>query len=110
MSSRRWPGSRTTPDGRGSTRARNRSGRVIAGYGNDGESGHEGCRAGRALGTYLHGPLLPRNPWLADLLLSWALAHASGTDPPVLEPLPDALEEMAHDVAAQRARSRGGRY
>ena len=44
-------------------------GRVIAGFGNDGESGYEGVRVGRAIGTYLHGPLLPRNPWLADWLL-----------------------------------------
>ena len=41
-------------------------GRVVHGFGNDGESGLEGCRVGRAIGTYLHGPLLPRNPWLAD--------------------------------------------
>ena len=85
-------------------------GRVIAGFGNDGESGFEGCRVGRALGTYLHGPLLPRNPWLADLLLSWAIAHASGSEPMPLEPLPDRLEAVAHDVAAARARSRGGRF
>jgi lipid II isoglutaminyl synthase (glutamine-hydrolysing) len=85
-------------------------GRVVAGFGNDGESGYEGCRVGRALGTYLHGPLLPRNPWLADLLLSWALAHATGSAPEPLAPLPDRLETMAHDVAAGRARSRGGRH
>lgn len=85
-------------------------GRVVAGFGNDGESGYEGCRVDRALGTYLHGPLLPRNPWLADLLLSWALAHAAGGEPPALEPLPDELERAAHAVAAQRARDRGGRY
>ena len=84
-------------------------GRVVAGFGNDGESGHEGCRLRRALGTYLHGPLLPRNPWLADLLLSWALAHAAGAEPAPLEPLPDRLESAAHEVAAGRARSRGGR-
>ena len=64
-------------------------GRVLAGFGNDGESGFEGCRVGRALGTYLHGPLLPRNPWLADWLLAQALAHRTGGDPPELEPLPD---------------------
>jgi lipid II isoglutaminyl synthase (glutamine-hydrolysing) len=85
-------------------------GRVVAGFGNDGESGYEGCRVGCALGTYLHGPLLPRNPWLADLLLSWALAHATGSEPEPLEPLGDRLERDAHDVAAQRARDRGGRY
>ena len=84
-------------------------GRVVAGYGNDGTSGFEGCRVGRALGTYLHGPLLPRNPWLADLLLSWALAHATGGEPQELAPLADELELQAHAVAAARARSRGGR-
>jgi CobQ-like glutamine amidotransferase family enzyme len=85
-------------------------GRVVAGFGNDGESGFEGCRVERALGTYLHGPLLPRNPWLADLLLSWAIAHATGGEPEPLSPLPDALERAAHEVAAQRARDRGGRF
>ena len=84
-------------------------GRVVSGYGNDGTSGLEGCRVGRALGTYLHGPLLPRNPWLADLLLSWALAHATGGEPEPLEPLADELEREAHAVAASRARERGGR-
>ena len=84
-------------------------GRVVAGYGNDGASGFEGCRVGRAIGTYLHGPLLPRNPWLADLLLSWAIAHATGDDPEPLAPLGDELEAEAHAVAAERARSRGGR-
>jgi lipid II isoglutaminyl synthase (glutamine-hydrolysing) len=84
-------------------------GRVVSGYGNDGSSGVEGCRVGRAVGTYLHGPLLPRNPWLADLLLSWALAHATGADPEPLAPLDDALEQEAHEVAAGRARTRGGR-
>src|SRR5207248_132150 len=48
-------------------------GRVLAGFGNDGASGYEGCRGGRVYGTYLHGPLLPRNPWFADHLLSQAL-------------------------------------
>ena len=84
-------------------------GRVVAGYGNDGSSGFEGCRVRRAIGTYLHGPLLPRNPWLADLLLSWALAHATGGEPEALAPLADELENEAHAVAAARARSRGGR-
>jgi CobQ-like glutamine amidotransferase family enzyme len=84
-------------------------GRVVAGYGNDGESGFEGCRVGRAVGTYLHGPLLPRNPWLADLILSWAVAHATGGDPEPLAPVSEELETAAHAVAAERARSRGGR-
>jgi lipid II isoglutaminyl synthase (glutamine-hydrolysing) len=85
-------------------------GRVVAGFGNDGESGFEGARVGRAVGTYLHGPLLPRNPWLADWLLAQALAHRSGGEPPELEPLPDELEARAHAVSAARARARGGRF
>jgi CobQ-like glutamine amidotransferase family enzyme len=85
-------------------------GRVVSGFGNDGESGHEGARVGRAIGTYLHGPLLPRNPWLADWLLAQALGHASGGEAPELTPLADDLEREAHTVAAARARSRGGRY
>jgi lipid II isoglutaminyl synthase (glutamine-hydrolysing) len=84
-------------------------GRVVHGFGNDGESGFEGARLGRAVGTYLHGPLLPRNAWLADWLLAQALAHATGGDPPRLDPLPDELEAQAFRVAAERARTRGGR-
>jgi CobQ-like glutamine amidotransferase family enzyme len=85
-------------------------GRVVAGFGNDGESGHEGCRVGRAIGTYLHGPLLPRNPWLADWLLAEAIAHRTGREPPAFEPLADDLEREAHAVSAQRAHDRGGRF
>jgi lipid II isoglutaminyl synthase (glutamine-hydrolysing) len=82
-------------------------GRVISGFGNDGASGFEGCRYKRAYGTYLHGPLLPRNPWFADRLLEEALAHAGFEER--FEPLPDELEREAHAVSAARARSRGGR-
>jgi CobQ-like glutamine amidotransferase family enzyme len=85
-------------------------GRVVAGFGNDGTSGYEGCRAGRVIGTYLHGPLLPRNPWLADWLLAQAVAHATDGEPPVFEPLDDGLETEAHEISAARARARGGRY
>jgi CobQ-like glutamine amidotransferase family enzyme len=85
-------------------------GRVVSGFGNDGASGHEGCRLLRAVGTYLHGPLLPRNPHLADWLLAQALAHRSGGEPPELAPLPDELEAQAQSVSAERARSRGGKY
>jgi lipid II isoglutaminyl synthase (glutamine-hydrolysing) len=84
-------------------------GRVVAGFGNDGSSGFEGCRAGRVLGTYLHGPLLPRNPWLADWLLAQAIAHRTG-ELVAFEPLGDELETEAHSVSAERARTRGGRY
>jgi len=83
-------------------------GRVVAGFGNDGESGFEGCRVGRAIGTYLHGPLLPRNPWLADWVIAQALAHRLG-EAPDLEPLGDELEGRAHAVSARRAHERGGR-
>jgi CobQ-like glutamine amidotransferase family enzyme len=85
-------------------------GRVLAGFGNDGESGFEGARVGRAIGTYLHGPLLPRNPWLADWLLAQALAHRTGGEPRELEPLADELETRAHAVSAERAYARGGRF
>ena len=83
-------------------------GRVVAGFGNNGEDGLEGCRVGRAVGTYLHGPLLPRNAWLADWLLTEALARRAG-ERPTLEPLPDDFEEEARAVAAGRAYARGGR-
>jgi CobQ-like glutamine amidotransferase family enzyme len=83
-------------------------GRVVAGFGNDGESGWEGCRVGRAVGTYLHGPLLPRNPWFADWVIAQALAHRLG-ETPTLDPLPDELEHEAHAVSARRAHARGGR-
>jgi CobQ-like glutamine amidotransferase family enzyme len=84
-------------------------GRVVAGFGNDGASGFEGVRVGNAVGTYLHGPLLPRNAWLADWILERALEHRTG-ERHVLEPLGDALEDEAQHVAAARARSRGGRF
>ena len=57
-------------------------GRVLAGFGNDGQSGFEGCKAGRVVGTYLHGPLLPRNPWFADWILAEAAARQLGDRPP----------------------------
>jgi CobQ-like glutamine amidotransferase family enzyme len=86
-------------------------GHVLAGFGNDGASREEGCRYRRVYGTYLHGPLLPRNPWFADRLLAEALAHADGaTEPAPLAPLEDALEHEAHAVSAARARARGGKF
>jgi CobQ-like glutamine amidotransferase family enzyme len=85
-------------------------GRVVAGFGNDGESGYEGCRVGRAVGTYLHGPLLPRNPWFADWLLAQAIAHTTGEEPTELRALADDLEADAHAVSARRAETRGGRF
>jgi hypothetical protein len=75
--------------------------RVLRGHGNDGRSGHEGARRKNAFGTYLHGPLLPRNPAFADHLISLALARRGGSAD--LGPIDDALELRAH-AAALRAR------
>jgi CobQ-like glutamine amidotransferase family enzyme len=77
-------------------------GRVVHGHGNTGSDGVEGAVQGRVVGTYLHGPLLPKNPWLADLLLRWALEHR-GADAD-LAPLDDGLEDAAREVAVRRAR------
>jgi CobQ-like glutamine amidotransferase family enzyme len=54
--------------------------RVVHGVGNGDGSGTEGAVSGRVIGTYLHGPLLARNPALADLLLDWALSGAPAGD------------------------------
>ncbi len=80
-----------------------RLGRVVSGNGNNGEDGGEGAVQGRVVGTYLHGPLLPKNPWLADRLISWGLEHATGRTIE-LDPIDDALESMAHAAAIARAR------
>jgi CobQ-like glutamine amidotransferase family enzyme len=74
-------------------------GRVLRGRGNDGRSGLEGVRRGNTIGTYLHGPLLPKNAWFAD----WLIAIALGIDPQALAPLHDALEDAAHAVARRVA-------
>jgi len=75
--------------------------RVVRGFGNDGESGFEGARYKNAFGSYLHGPLLPKNPAFADHLLGLALARRYGDG--ALAPLDDALEQQAH-AAALRVR------
>lgn len=78
-------------------------GKVESGHGNNGTDGFEGVRDGNLLGTYLHGPLLPKNAWLADYLIKLALEHHHG--PGVeLEPLDDTFEEAAHESALQAAR------
>jgi len=74
--------------------------RVVSGHGNDGSSGFEGARAGNVLGTYVHGPLLPKNPWLADWLIERALARRYGQVE--LAPLDDGLELAAAGAAAAR--------
>jgi CobQ-like glutamine amidotransferase family enzyme len=72
-------------------------GRVLKGHGNDGDSRVEGVRRGMVIGTYLHGPLLPKNAWFAD----WLIATATGRDD--LAPLDDALEDAAHRQARRAA-------
>ncbi len=77
-------------------------GRVLSGHGNNGVDGHEGARRHNLLGTYLHGPLLPKNAWLADHLIALALGRRYGARPE-LEPLPDELEAAAHASARAAA-------
>ncbi|MGI9099810.1 MAG: type 1 glutamine amidotransferase [Solirubrobacteraceae bacterium] len=72
-------------------------GRVLRGHGNTGTSGAEGVRRDGVIGTYLHGPLLPKNAWFAD----WLIRRAAGVDQ--LEALDDRLEDAAHDEARRAA-------
>ena len=78
-------------------------GRVLDGHGNNGGDGFEGVRRGNLIGTYMHGPLLPKNAWLADRLIQLALARSAGSEPH-LEPLDDAMEDAAHESARAAAR------
>jgi lipid II isoglutaminyl synthase (glutamine-hydrolysing) len=71
-------------------------GRVLSGHGNNGRDGFEGVRRDNVIGTYLHGPLLPKNVWLADRLIELALGIG-------LEPLDDAFEDAAHRSARRAA-------
>jgi lipid II isoglutaminyl synthase (glutamine-hydrolysing) len=73
-------------------------GRVLKGHGNNGTDGYEGVRRENVIGTYLHGPLLPKNAWFAD----WLIAAALGLEEP-LEPLDDRLEADAHAGARHAA-------
>ena len=73
-------------------------GRVLSGHGNNGADGQEGARAGSVIGTYLHGPLLPKNAWFADWLIATALGSASD-----LRALDDELEQLAHADASKAA-------
>jgi lipid II isoglutaminyl synthase (glutamine-hydrolysing) len=73
-------------------------GRVLKGHGNTGASGFEGVLRDHVIGTYLHGPLLPKNAWFAD----WLIATALGLDEP-LAPLEDELERAAHADARRVA-------
>jgi len=77
-------------------------GTVTSGFGNDDVSGREGAWTDNVFGTYLHGPVLPKNPHLADHLLRVALERRFGTTD--LAPIPDHLERRAADSAALRPR------
>ena len=72
-------------------------GRVLRGFGNTGDSGFEGVIRDGVIGTYLHGPLLPKNAWFAD----WLVQRSLGLDE--LAPLDDALEDAAHAAARRVA-------
>src|SRR3954453_7328638 len=78
-------------------------GRVLRGHGNTGASGSEGVLRGSVIGTYLHGPLLPKNAWFAD----WLIATALRLDAP-LAPLDDAFEDAAHASARRAAGGESG--
>jgi CobQ-like glutamine amidotransferase family enzyme len=73
-------------------------GEIVAGYGNNGKDGGEGARRLNAYGTYLHGSLLPKNPWLTDQLISGALRRVR--EDFELEPLDDAAENAASKAVA----------
>jgi lipid II isoglutaminyl synthase (glutamine-hydrolysing) len=77
-------------------------GKVLKGFGNNGEDGFEGVRRNNLIGTYLHGPLLPKNAWLADHLIALALERRYGLRPE-LEPLDDSMEDAAHASARTAA-------
>jgi lipid II isoglutaminyl synthase (glutamine-hydrolysing) len=84
-------------------------GRLLAGSGNNGEDGTEGARYREVYASYLHGPALPKNPWLTDYLLSRALAHRYSDFGP-LAPLSDEVEEQAHAAALRLAMRPAGRW
>ncbi len=72
-------------------------GRVLKGHGNNDRDGQEGAQRGNVIGTYLHGPLLPKNAWFADWLIATALGGLE------LQPLDDELERLAHADARRAA-------
>ncbi len=77
-------------------------GRVLHGHGNNDRDGLEGVVRGNLIGTYMHGPLLPKNAWLADELIARAIERREGHRPE-LGPLDDALEDAAHRDALAAA-------
>ena len=80
-------------------------GKVVYGFGNTGKSGYEGVVYKNVIATYLHGPLLPKNPHVCDYLLERALKRKYGEEA-VLEPLPDEMEQKANDYIVERYNDR----
>lgn len=89
-SGRTWLGANTKP-----------LGKVIVGWGNNGKDGFEGGIYKNVYGTYLHGPVLPKNPWFTDYLILRALERRYGKVE--LQPLDDTAENVAHDTALKLA-------
>jgi CobQ-like glutamine amidotransferase family enzyme len=83
-------------------------GRVLAGAGNNGRDGTEGARWRNVFATYLHGPCLPKNPWLTDRLIEIVVSRIEG-EPFTLAPLDDEMEDRAHSVALAKAMTNKGR-
>ena len=83
-------------------------GRVLAGFGNNGEDGTEGAHYKNVFGTYSHGPLLPKNPDFADLLIRTALERRYGSAE--LQPLDDAAERAAHDAMCRKLEKGGASH
>lgn len=77
-------------------------GKVVFGKGNNDKSGYEGVVYKNVIGTYLHGPLLPKNPQLCDYLLTKAIERKYGKDKANLAPLPDAEEKEANKYIVDR--------
>lgn len=75
-------------------------GKMLSGFGNNGEDGTEGAHYKNVFGTYSHGPLLPKNPELCDLILKTALERKYGSVE--LIPLDDSAELLAHDEMCAR--------
>lgn len=80
-------------------------GAVVVGSGNNGVDGGEGGRVGNAYGTYMHGSLLPKNPWFADHLILCALQRCYGMAT-TLAPLDDSVESAAHEAITSRLQRR----
>lgn len=76
-------------------------GKVVKGYGNNGEDGWEGAFYNNAIATYAHGPLLPKNPFLADWLIVKAIEKKYG-ERVDLKPLDDSLAHLAREAILRR--------